>query len=594
MKKSLILVVLCAMCAGPVLRAAGENTPTNSVDPYAGETKEQNDARMAWWREARFGMFIHWGVYAVPAGMWKGQKVPTSAGEWIMLYGAIPCAEYQALAKQFNPVRYDADEWVRLAKEAGMKYIIITAKHHDGFALFDSQASDWNVAKATPYGKDLLQPLAEACRKHGLKLGFYYSQSLDWNNGGAVSRRAKWDPAQSRCSMDEYIDKVAVPQVKELLTRYGEFPSVLWWDIPKLMTPQGAEKLLPLLKLKPGIIHNNRLCRGFGGDTETPEQKIPATGFKDRDWETCQTMNDTWGFLSYDQNWKSTQTLLRQLIEVASKGGNYLLNVGPTAEGLIPQPSVERLKAMGVWMKVNSEAVYGTSASPFKALAWGRCTQKPGKLYLHVFDWPTDGKLVVPMRNAIKKAFLMGKPGEPLKVEATGNGQAIILPAITPDPNATVVVAEIDGAVQTIEQGSVVRQSSDGIVTLSAKEAEIIDSGKYGIRLAEAGGQVAIAHWMRKDDVKWQVEITKPGTFNVEVTQACEVAAAGTRYVVLAGGSKVEGAVAATGNWDDYKTVQLGRLKLDKAGTINLTITPLDDPRVGVMNLRSVVLRPVQ
>ncbi len=342
--------------------------------------------------------------------------------------GKIPCADYQAFAKQFNPVKYDADEWVRMAKDAGMKYIVITSKHHDGFALFDSKASDWNVVKATPYGKDLLAPLADACRKHGLKLGFYYSQAQDWNNGGSAAG-GKWDKAQER-DMDDYIDQVAVPQVREILTRYGEFPAVLWWDTPTDMNQERAEKLIPLLKLKPGIIHNNRLGGGFQGDTETPEQHIPATGFPGRDWETCMTMNDTWGYKSYDDNWKSTETLLRNLIDIASKGGNYLLNVGPTAEGLIPQPSIERLADVGKWMKVNGDAIYGTTASPFKKLPFnGRCTRKPGKLYLHVFDWPTDGKLLVPMTNPITKAYLLTAPANLLPVTSTDSGQSVALPA---------------------------------------------------------------------------------------------------------------------------------------------------------------------
>ncbi len=245
-------------------------------DPYADETPAQRDARMAWWREARFGMFIHWGVYSVPAGTYKGKQVK-GIGEWIMNRGKIPVAEYRAFAKEFNPVKFNADEWVRTAKEAGMKYIVITSKHHDGFAMFDSKASDWNIVKASPFGRDPLKELAAACRKYGLKLGFYYSQAQDWNNGGAAAG-GKWDPAQER-SMDEYIDKVAVPQVKEILTHYGEFPAVLWWDTPTDMNKERAEKLLPLLKLKPGIIHNNRLGGGYKGDTETPEQFVPATGY---------------------------------------------------------------------------------------------------------------------------------------------------------------------------------------------------------------------------------------------------------------------------------------------------------------------------
>lgn len=431
------------------------------------ETKEQSDARMGWWREARFGMFIHWNVSAVPAGFYQGKPTPTRGfpfdAMWTMLNCEIPVAEYKEFAKEFNPVKYNAEEWVKLAKEAGMKYIVFTAKHHDGFAMFDTKVSDWNIVQATPYGKDPLKDLADACRKHGITLGFYYSQAQDWVNGGSAYL-GHWDKAQDR-DMDDYIDKIAVPQVREILTRYGEFPAVLWWDTPEGMNPERAEKFLRVVReLRPDIIMNNRLGGGFKGDTETPESHIPAQGYPGKDWETCMTMNGSWGYKSNDHEWKSTETLIRNLVDIASKGGNYLLNVGPTAEGIIPEPSVERLKAIGAWMKVNGEAIYGTGPTPFgteagsfdpvkkdkegkplfnPAWVW-RCTTKPGKLYIHIFQWPENGKFEIPaVKEKITKAYLLADPKHTkLQVVQGKTGVFIMLPAKAPDAIASVVCLE--------------------------------------------------------------------------------------------------------------------------------------------------------
>ena len=423
-----------------------DKNPASKGNPSA-ETKEERDARMEWWREARFGMFIHWGVYAALAGVYKGEEIP-GIGEWIMLRAKVTVDDYALYSKQFNPVKYDPDAWVRLAKEAGMKYLVITSKHHDGFALFDSKVTDWDVVDATPYGKDLLTPLAEACRKHDIKLGFYYSQAQDWTHpGGAAAGDGHWDEAQDG-DMSEYIRDIAAPQVREILSNYGKI-AVLWWDTPVDMTKERAEMLMPLMELQPGIITNNRLGGEIEGDFSTPEQYIPDTGIPDKDWEVCMTMNDTWGYKSWDHNWKSTQTLIHNLVDIVSKGGNYLLNVGPTAEGEIPQPSIERLNEIGQWMHVNGDAIYATQASPFPRPEWGRYTCKVSEnkttLYLHVFDWPADGKLAVPVSNKVVACSLMADQSRRLDVAQGENGLTVQLSGEAPDPICSVVVLEIEG-----------------------------------------------------------------------------------------------------------------------------------------------------
>jgi alpha-L-fucosidase len=567
-------------------RAGMGAEPENAALPE--ETQAQRDARMAWWRDARFGMFIHWGVYAVPAGTYNGKQIP-GIGEWIMNRGKIPVAEYREFAKQFNPVKYDPDKWVQIAKQAGMKYIVITSKHHDGFALFDSKASDWNVVKATPYGKDLLKPLAEACKKYGLKLGFYYSQAQDWNNPGGAAAGEHWDKAQDG-SMDDYIRNVAVPQVKEILSNYGPI-AVLWWDTPKDMTKDRADMLLPLLKLQPGIIWNNRLGGGYKGDTETPEQTIPATGFKDRDWETCMTINDTWGYKSYDHNWKSTKTLLRNLIDIASKGGNYLLNVGPTAEGEFPPEIVQRLQEIGKWMAVNGEAIYGTAASPFRRLGFGRCTQKPGKLFLEVFSWP-QGELIVPgLKNKVTKAYLLADPEKkPLEINATDKGVSVAVPEDAPSPIASVVVLEIEGR-PDIEQQPMMTQAADGTISLPASEADIHGNAQY----EKGENRDNIGYWSDKNAwVSWDFILKTPGRFDVEVTFACPEGDAGSEYTVAVGKEKVSGKVENTGDWGDFDSRKIGTINLSAPGQLTLSVRPNTMVGGAVMNLKSVKLLPIK
>jgi len=420
---------------------------TSGGTPSTLET--DRNARLDWWRDAKFGMFIHWGVYAVPAGSYKGKKI-NCYSEWIMHRAKIPMAEYRLYAKQFNPIKYNPEAWVAAAKNAGMKYIIITSKHHDGFALFDSKASDWNIVKATPYGKDLLKPLADACRKQGMKLGFYYSQAQDWMNGGETdygNNTPPWDPGQ-QLDVDKYIDMVAIPQVRELLTRYGEFPSVIWWDTPTGMTETRATRINAAVQaLRPGIIMNNRLGGGIHGDTETPEQNIPAQGFKNRDWETCMTMNKSWGFSAGDESWKQPADLIRNLSDIASKGGNYLLNVGPDAEGVIPAPSLERLAAIGRWMKVNGQAIYGTRANPFpQVFPWGRVTRKPDTgtsgetLFLHVWNWPADGTPIhLPGLNAKPDRTVVLANGSPVAFSLEKDGLSVYPRGPAPDPAVSVI-----------------------------------------------------------------------------------------------------------------------------------------------------------
>jgi alpha-L-fucosidase len=405
---------------------------------------ENINPKMKWWKDAKFGMFIHWGIYAVPAGKWENT---TTYGEWIMHSAKIPRTTYAALAKDFNPTKFNAEEWVKLAKSAGQKYIVITSKHHDGFAMFGTKVSPYNIIDATPFKRDILKELADACRKYDMKLGFYYSQAQDWYHpGGAVSSGQEWDSSHAG-DMEKYIDEIALPQVKEILSQYGDV-AVLWWDTPTNMTKGMTRKLADVARQYPQLITNNRLGAGMGGDLETPEQFIPATGFPGRNWEVCMTINGHWGFNAWDDRWKSTKELTQKLIDIVSKGGNFLLNVGPNAEGIIPVVCQQNLLEIGEWLQLNGESIYGTSASPFHFLSWGRATRKGQVIYLHVFDWPKNGQLDVPIGNKLKRAYLLADPKKSLKIITLKNSSQLQLPSYAPDKMSAVIAIEFEGEPQ--------------------------------------------------------------------------------------------------------------------------------------------------
>ena len=461
MKRSALAAMLGLFLSLPVAAPAQTNADgtADTGDAFAGrkllrvESPEAVAERLRWWSDARFGMFIHWGLYAQDGCFWKGQD---GHSEHMMLKLKIPIAEYAKIADEFNPVKFNADQWVRIAKAAGMKYMVLTSKHHDGFAMFESPSDAYNIVQRTPFKRDPVRELAEACRRQGLKFGVYYSLGRDWHDPDVPtgspgskkfppgSRSNLWDfPDEDKKDFAKYFERKVKPQIRELLTQYGPI-AVLWFDTPEKIKPAQSRELLDLIhQLQPDCIVNARVGNRLG-DYTVEEQAIPANG-NPLPWESCMTLNGHWGYKKDDDRWKPASELVRNLVDIASKGGNFLLNVGPTGEGVIPPPSVERLRAVGDWMQVNGEAIRGTTASPFKPFDWGRCTQKVSRdgttLYLHVFDWPKDGKLLVPgLTNQIESADLLaGGQRGPLPSAATAEGTVISVPAEAPDKISSTI-----------------------------------------------------------------------------------------------------------------------------------------------------------
>ena len=421
-----------------------------SIDAFAFAAPP--DDRMTWWREARFGMFVHWGLYAVLAGEWGGR---TDYGEWIRNNAKIPIQEYDTLVGRFNPVQFDADRLASLAAEAGMKYLVITTKHHDGFCMFDTKQTDFNVMR-TPYGRDICRMVAEACRRHGVRPCWYHS-IMDWHQPDYLPRR-DWekDRPTAGASFDRYVEYLTA-EVEELLKNYGDI-GVMWFDGEWESTwnrDLGAALASKIRAMAPNVIINSRvaprqpsgLAAKLGtteiGDFGTPEQQIPDRGLPGVDWESCITMNKNWGYNRADHAFKSVPQLVGMLIETASKGGNLLLNVGPTGEGLVPPESIDRLQGLGRWMRIHGDAIHGTDASPFENAPF-RATRKGNRVNCFLPQWPATHELLVPpLQKRIIRARLMGDAGQrDLTLQYGTDTTRILLPDQPSDPVCSVVTLD--------------------------------------------------------------------------------------------------------------------------------------------------------
>ena len=422
------------------------------------------DPKLKWFDEAKYGLFINWGLYSIPAGEWKGKKYP-NIGEWIMHDAKIPVKEYEQLAPQFHPDKFNAEEWVQLAEDAGMKYLVFDCKHHDGFALYHSAVSKYNCYDATPWKRDPMKELQAACDKHHIKLCFYYSQATDWHepNGGMNN----WDFKQDKDKdFDQYLRDKSLPQVKELLSNYGPI-GLIWFDVPVMMNAERSKRFADLVhSIQPETLINSRLGAGklhdyeSMGDNEIPNRVITGA------WETAATINDTWGYKKDDHNWKQPDNITFKLVDIVSKGGNYLLNVGPTGDGSIPQPSQDILRRVGKWLKVNGESVYGAGKTPFGEELRNsdtRCTVQPadwspgqpGKIYFHLFKYPkreaTKDNAVLFVSDNLKckviRAYLVADPErKPLQTGSfkEAGGLSVNLPDKAPDELDSVLCIEVE------------------------------------------------------------------------------------------------------------------------------------------------------
>lgn len=604
-------IIAITLLAGSLVSVTHAQPP---AAPAAQAADAAHDAKMAWWREARFGMFIHWGLYAIPAGAWPGKG--TNHAEWIRDTAQIPVGEYEKLLGQFNPVKFNADQWAALAQESGVRYLVITSKHHDGFCLFDSAQTDWDVM-STPFKRDIMKELSDACHKLGpgkdaagkplypVRFCMYHS-IMDWHHPDYLPRRP-WEKAArgtEGADFEKFVKYLKAELAEVCAPKYD--PGLIWFDGEWEGTwthERGKDLAKYMDTIAPKVIYNNRIdkgrsgmagetARGFLGDYHTPEQTIPDRGL-DGDWETCMTMNNNWGYNAADKDFKSTTDLIQKLCDITSKGGNFLLNIGPTAEGEIPPESVQRLKEIGAWMRVNSDAIYSTQRSPLdESPAWGRVTVRPGvdsggkpvtTMYLHVFDWPKDGKLTIAgFTNAAVSAKLLGAPDAKLALTPADLGVTIAVPASAPTPHASVIELQVAGVIDaavppSIEAATSLFITSTDVHMKSSRQGVVVryttDGSEPTASSPAADGKLSL---VKSGVVK---AACFAGNRRVSRVISREFAKVAPRPAVAASAT-VPGLDAAyyQGQWKklpDFATLK--PIKQSEAATVTNAGTPIDD-----------------
>jgi alpha-L-fucosidase len=552
-----------------------------------------------WFKDAKFGMFIHWGPYSNLSGEWNGRQVPVgSNAEWIMKNLEIPVNEYRELAREMNPVKFNAREWAELARSTGMKYIVITSKHHDGFAMYHSQVSPYNIVDWTQYKRDPLKELADACSDAGIKFCVYYSHREDWDHPGGYGN--DWDYDNDWGSdlfhqekFEQYLEEKAKPQLKELLTGYGPI-GLVWFDRGMYTPEQGLEFVNLVNSLQPATLINGRVGhynQEFIGDYQsTNDNGMPPGGLEEY-WETPQTLNQTWGYSKFDTTWKSPETVICRLAEVVSRGGNYLLNIGPKGNGEIPDTTIAIFREVGEWLKRNSESIYGTSANPFGELPWGYCTVKNNRLFLLIRDWPEDGKLYVKgLQNQVVKAYPLVDKSPDLTVNKEDNVTYVNLPDRAPDYPLSVVVLEVDGEVKVSPR--FVTPDNGGRAELNY--LTVTTDGEAKTRFNRKGG-FHISKWRTSEDAaNWHINFEKPGTYHLKIDYAANSDWEGQQYEVKLGDHSFRKTVVSAGGYFNYHEFPVGYVDIKDPGLYTLSVHPVQAGETYLMHLRSLSIHYVE
>jgi alpha-L-fucosidase len=558
----------------------------------AARVRGDGGERGAWFREGRFALFIHWGLYSEAAGIWNG-RTHYAIAEWLMHAARIPARDYATLAARFNPVDFDAAAWVRLAQEAGMKYVVITAKHHDGFAMFKSKASGFNVVDATPFGRDPIRELADACRQAGLKLGFYYSQFQDWHEPDAGGN--SWDFSVPG-DFSRYLREKALPQIRELLTNVGPV-GLIWFDTPGQISPEASRDLLDLVRsLQPDCLVNSRIGNGLGDYATLGDQEVPLTAPEGL-WETIDTHNDTWGYALNDHNWKSARELIGRLARLVSLGGNYMLNVGPTGKGVIPEASASILREVGVWLRKNGNSIYGAGRSPVGLQPWGCSTRRGSSLYLHLLNWPSNGLVRVPGLDGVSEKARFLATGKPLRLLRRKGHLCLRLPARPPDAPVTVIEIELSGEPPVIAPGAHLHGGLRN--EFGAPFAQLTGCRCLKRSWMEKFGDWQhtdlIGEWAAGSEACWTFTALEAGRFEVYADYECRPEGDGSDCEIAVAGQRWTFPLIYTGGGNGLRTrlrsVRIGMADVPK-GPARLRLRGLEIRGENALFLQKIVLVP--